>query len=212
MMTITLPKTTIDNERILRKALETPHILDFTSNSLYANFVCMADCSKCCGYAYFLPSEVEVLPEEVRTHLSLKNDKFSIATKSGRCIFYETNDEGWFCSIHELRPLRCRIYPYFPCIVDGKIMITLEPALRMLNDEEKIKKQCPGLGQAGKPLPKTISDCLLFLRKTDTAPAILATMIMDTARFNKIRNEKWFFEDLGIIPESAAPEISESMK
>lgn len=82
----------------------------------------------------------------------------------------------------------------------------------MLNNDYKSKKKCPGLGKAGKSLQQTISDCLLFLRETSMAPALLTTMIMDTARFNKIRHEKWFFEDPVIIPKSTGPKISESIK
>ncbi|MFW9854679.1 MAG: YkgJ family cysteine cluster protein [Candidatus Thorarchaeota archaeon] len=191
-----------ENERILKKALNSELILDFTSDSAYANFLCIAQCSKCCGYAYYLPSEVENLPNYIKEHLTLKDEKFWISVRSRRCTFFQSNNAGLCCSIHHYRPLRCRIYPYFPVIVDEKIMITLEPALKMLNDDEGRIKQCPGLSREGKPLQQTISDCLLFLKESRSSPAILSTLIMDCNAFHKIRSEKWFVESAKMVPKS----------
>ena len=85
-----------------------------------------------------------------------KDGKYEIVRKEGRCIFYHANSEKeFFCSIYEMRPLRCKIYPYFPLIVNQRVVITLEPALKMKNHSTQIKT-CPGIGTLGKPLQETM--------------------------------------------------------
>ncbi|MFW9777570.1 MAG: YkgJ family cysteine cluster protein [Candidatus Heimdallarchaeota archaeon] len=190
-----------ENERILKIALNSERIFDFTSDSVYANFSCIDQCSKCCGHAYYLPSEVENLPDHIKEHLTLKNERYLINVRSRRCTFFQPNDKGFFCSIHRYRPLRCRIYPYFPVIVNEKVIITLETALKMLGDDDGRLKRCPGLSREGKPLQQTIRDCLLFLKESRSSPSILSTLIMDCNAFHKIRSEKWFIESARKVPK-----------
>ena len=181
----------------LKIALESPIILDFSSESPFSKFSCLSMCHNCCGYGYFLPTEVKNLPNIMKNKLILKKDgKYDILRHNGRCVFYNTNNE-FFCSIYDHRPLRCKIYPYFPLIVDQRIVITLEPALKMKNDTTQIKT-CPGIGILGKPLKDTKKDCLSFLKKLYDVPTLLSTIVLDSEAFSKIRNDRWFIEYLKI--------------
>lgn len=70
-------------------------------------------------------------------------------------------------------------------------MITLEPALKMLN-HTTWENDCPGIGNEGKPLKKTINECFYFLKKLSDVPALLTTIVLDSETFNNIRNDQWF--------------------
>ncbi len=119
---------------------------------------------------------------------------YEINTNNGRCIFYNPENE-FYCSIHNLRPLRCRIYPYFPVIVDHRIIITLEPALKMkMKNTSNLRKQCPGIGKDENSLIKTIKECISFLEMLRDTPKLLATIILNGETFNNIRNDRWFIE------------------
>ncbi len=178
----------------LNLALQSPIILDFSEKTRFSKFSCIPGCKKCCGYSYFLPAEVTNLPNNIRKELTLKEDgKYDILRLGGRCIFYNTENE-FFCTIYNERPLRCKIFPYFPLIVDQRIVITLEPALKMKNETTKIKT-CPGVGKLGEPLKKSITYCLSFLAKLADVPALLSTIVINSEIFNGIRNDRWFIEN-----------------
>jgi Fe-S-cluster containining protein len=178
---------------ILRKALKSPFTLDFSSYSYFSRFTCLQGCQKCCGYGYYLPTEIIHLENRVKEKLILEKDgKYVILRDNGRCTFYNSNIE-FSCSIYDQRPLRCKIYPYFPLIVEQRIIITMEPALKMKNYANQIK-ECPGIGKSGKALQKSIDECLLFLEKLIDVPELLSTIILDHETFNKIRDDRWFIE------------------
>jgi hypothetical protein len=180
-------------QKILKKALNSTIILDFSKTSLFADFSCQKGCQECCGYAYFLPAELSQIKKEVRSNLSKSDDGMYEITKSnGRCIFYDPIKE-LFCRIYDHRPLRCRIYPYFPVIVDERIIITMEPALRMKNLSIN-RKHCPGIGKKAKQLKHTIDDCISFLKHLKDTPKLLETVILTGERFNNIRDDRWFLE------------------
>ncbi|MFW9994031.1 MAG: YkgJ family cysteine cluster protein [Candidatus Odinarchaeota archaeon] len=183
---------------VLEETIESPVIYDFGPESTFSRFSCIPDCQDCCGYAYFLPSEVEKLPTRIKEQLVLEGGKHEILTRNGRCVFYSP-DKSLNCSIHVHRPLRCRIYPYFPLIVDQRVVITLEPALKMKNKESDLHHRCPGVGEPGKPLRETLDDCLSFLKKLAEVPDLLATVILDGEKFSKLRNDRWFIEQDEII-------------
>ncbi len=178
---------------ILKLALNSPIILDFSSKTLFSDFSCIPGCINCCGYSYFLPKEVTNLPIAMKENLILKEDgKYDILLRNKRCAFYNSRGE-FFCTIYDHRPLRCKIYPFFPLIVEQRIIITLEPSLKMKNHPTQIKR-CPGIGIQGKPLKNTIKECISFLEKLSDVPALLMTMILDSETFNRIRNDRWFIE------------------
>jgi len=178
----------------LQSALDKPLILDFVGSSYFAKFNCLKGCTECCGYTYFLPNEYRLLKnQEIKKQL-IKNQQGIYEAKKveGRCIFCNIQNEEYYCKIHEFRPLRCRIYPYFPLIVEGKIIITLEPALKMKHHSSKANTNCPGIGISGKSLQQSISDCLEYLKSLASAPDILKTIILDNETFQKIRDDRWF--------------------
>ncbi|MHA2225230.1 MAG: YkgJ family cysteine cluster protein [Candidatus Hodarchaeales archaeon] len=179
---------------ILKEALESPIIIDFSQKSPFSNFSCISGCKECCGYAYYLPSEVWDLPKSIQDQLIEKNDgKYEIRLTKKRCVFYNSK-KAYYCTIYNVRPLRCKIFPYFPVIVERRVIITLEPALRMINYQVQ-RDTCPGIGKRGKPLTTTIDECLSFLCKLDEVPRLLTTVILDSDSFNKIRNDRWFIEN-----------------
>lgn len=174
--------------------MQAPIIIDFGTDSKFTQFSCVLGCHQCCGYAYFLPSELEHLPFNIKQNLVLKEDKYEVIKKDGRCKFYDNKSESSsFCTIYESRPIRCRIYPYFPLIVERRIVITLELAVKMLKDKN-YRGSCPGIGNQGKPLKYTIRDCIVFLEKLSDSPSLLATIILESDAFSNIRNDRWFIE------------------
>lgn len=185
-------KNQMNPQKVLRKALNYPYILDFNPDSSFAKFSCIKECKKCCGYTYFLFTEVHTLPMEIRDNLILREDRYEVSLQNKRCIFYKESERGYYCTIHSYRPLRCRIYPYFPLIVDQRIIITLEPAIKMLKDTKQ-PKECPGIGTNGKNLQETIEECLNFLHMLNQSHRLLETFIIDGEKFNRIRNDQWFF-------------------
>ena len=178
--------------------MNSPYILDFSWTSKFARFFCIKGCQECCGYTYFLPDELPLLPDFILQNLV----KTSIGTyqtnnnpiDSNRCFFFEKDHHNsYFCSIHANRPLRCRIYPYFPLIVENKIIITLEPSLKMKNPS-KNASLCPGIGRKGMKINNYIKDCIKFLKYCGRVPQLLETMILDSEMFNRIRNDRWFID------------------
>ncbi|MHA1971858.1 MAG: YkgJ family cysteine cluster protein [Candidatus Hodarchaeales archaeon] len=180
----------------LERALKEPLILDFASSSFFAKFQCLKGCSECCGYTYLSASEYGALEKpNIKKHfLKNKNGIYEVERVEGRCYFYNRKNRDYYCEIHDNRPLRCRIYPYFPIIVEGRVVITLEPALKMKNHSSNVNTNCPGIGTPGKPLKQSISDCLEYLRSLASAPEILKTVILDNETFQKIRNDRWFLD------------------
>ena len=117
---------------------------------------------------------------------------YEIIEINGRCAFYKANLD-LFCSIYDHRPLRCRIYPYFPVIVDGRIIITMEPAMKM-KEASNTKKLCPGIGKVEKDLKTSIKECISFLTNLKDVPKLLETVILTGDSFNNIRDDRWFIE------------------
>jgi Fe-S-cluster containining protein len=180
-------------ELILKEALKEPVIIDFSSKSKFSEFSCIPGCQECCGYTYFLFSELTKLPDKLKEQLIFNEGKYEVITKDDRCAFYQASDD-YFCSIHEYRPLRCRIYPYFPLIVDKRVIITLEPALKMKNTKNDKQRSCPGIGVEDRPLKQIIDNCLSFLEKLNEVPELLSTVILAGDKFNRIRNDRWFID------------------
>ncbi|MHA1169782.1 MAG: YkgJ family cysteine cluster protein, partial [Candidatus Hodarchaeales archaeon] len=174
--------------------LDSQILYDFGKGSIFADHSCIKGCSKCCGYAYYLPKELETLPGKITEQLTNKGGVHEISREKGRCIFYDgSGKEGeFYCTVHPKRPIRCRIYPYLPVIVNKRIVITLEPAVRMLNTVEGDHHDCPGIGLAGsKTLSKVIEECMVFLKLLSDVPEVLKTFILDQDSFNRIRDDKW---------------------
>ena len=79
-------------------------------------FQCVVDCSGCCTHSHFFEEEYKKLPEKYRDEVfsdRLLNNQ--VKRKSNKCVF---NGKG--CEIHQYRPLRCKIYPYFFVVDESK--------------------------------------------------------------------------------------------
>ncbi|WP_455464714.1 YkgJ family cysteine cluster protein [Candidatus Hodarchaeum mangrovi] len=178
--------------------MKSPYILDFSWVSKFARFSCIKGCQECCGYTYFLPDELSSLPDLILPNL-MKTPMGTYQAKknpidANRCFFFEKSQyNSYFCSIHENKPLRCRIYPYFPLIVEKRIVITLEPSLKM-KIPSKNATVCHGIGIKGISINNYIKDCIKFLKYCNTVPQLLKTMILDSEMFNRIRNDRWFID------------------
>jgi len=63
--------------------------------------------------------------------------------QSGECVFY--GGETAKCLLYELRPLQCRLYPFWPSLLESK------------RAWEKEKRRCPGIGSGKWYSPEDIS-------------------------------------------------------
>ena len=130
------------------------------------NFECVSDCGGCCTNAYFFEKEYQKLPEKY--HKSLHNIpligggsiKHQLNTAEGKCVFCKVKG----CAIHQYRPLRCRIFPYFFVLDEKKKAIIVYcasfsnwPALKVSPNPNVCGIICPGLGK-GSNVEKKIKD------------------------------------------------------
>ncbi len=113
-------------------------------------FECQPDCGKCCtndreGSVFVEPADIEALARK----LSMTPRAFALAhttrevgcdlelkkTSEGHCVFLDDRA----CTVHEAKPLQCRVYPFLP--LDGFTPIESEFTWRYE------KKFCPGIGK-----------------------------------------------------------------
>ncbi|NHJ02614.1 MAG: YkgJ family cysteine cluster protein [Candidatus Heimdallarchaeota archaeon] len=187
----------IENKRNVIKelkiALNSPYLLDFSLESFYGQFRCIDGCTNCCSYTYFLPNEITPLPRYILHQLNeIKDGRFEVSRNNKRCIFFNESTQ-FHCTIHKNRPLRCRIYPLFPLIVENRIVITFEPALKMLNQDGD-RNSCLGIGVKGDSLQSMIDDCIIFIKSLKSVPALLSTIVLTNMAFKTIRQDNWFIE------------------
>ena len=111
-------------------------------------FECQLGCTNCCSQ----PGEVYLTPEDadrIAAHLRLGTDEFRhryceiedgdlhlAGPTDGPCRFVE--DGG--CSIHEVKPLQCQAFPFWPENVRGR------------RAWRNLRRHCPGIG-AGPAVP-----------------------------------------------------------
>lgn len=136
-----------------------------------SNFKCVPFCGNCCAYSYYLPSELAKLDDKIRSKLFKEREgmwKISQIDNKSRCTFFSLENDKienqYGCQIHNYRPIRCKIYPFFPIVNNNQILIYLEDQIRMKeepsdfdnsNDEDY---SCPGLLES--------IDCKLYIEKT----------------------------------------------
>lgn len=117
-----------------------PHYL-MTSGSL--QFTCIQGCTQCCqqkGWVYLTEDDllraarfVSLTPAEferryvVRTRHRLRLRK----PKNAQCHFLLAGG----CSIHPVKPVQCRLFPYWPELVEDR------------NAWNETARYCPGIGQ-----------------------------------------------------------------
>jgi len=128
-----------------------------------AKFRCMPGCCCCCAEPWFLPSEAENLPPEIRDKLRIKiapSGRIGVIapqTFSWRerrlCCFFDKKS-AYHCSIHPYRTMKCKLYPFLPIITGTEIIIFAEPFLdiwepprKKAGEEAPPWLNCYGLGQ-----------------------------------------------------------------
>ena len=106
-------------------------------------FACQPGCTKCCdmeGYVYLTEADLDkaaaflkLTPEEFerryvyRTRFQRRLRK----PRDSQCTFLTA--EG--CSIHTVKPTQCRLFPYWPHLVESP------------SEWKKTAEWCPGIGQ-----------------------------------------------------------------
>ncbi|MBS1832934.1 MAG: YkgJ family cysteine cluster protein [Acidobacteria bacterium] len=107
-------------------------------------FECQRGCTKCCetkGYVYITDDDLA----RISTYLKMKPEEFTVRfvykTKHLRRLRKPGNGEqcrflkDGGCSIHAVKPVQCRLYPFWPELVEYR---------DLWNDEAT---RCPGIGK-----------------------------------------------------------------
>jgi Fe-S-cluster containining protein len=106
-------------------------------------FACQPGCTRCCevtGYVYLSEQDLRraaaflgmtVAAFEARYVLRYRHVLRLRKPRKGQCHFLR--DGG--CSIHPVKPTQCRLYPFWPELVENRAAWARE------------KRQCPGIGK-----------------------------------------------------------------
>ena len=106
-------------------------------------FECQPGCTKCCevtGYVYLTESDLEnaaaflglSLKEfEARYVIRFKHVLRFRKPRTGQCHFLESGG----CAIHPVKPVQCRLYPFWPELVENRDRWRQE------------SRSCPGIGK-----------------------------------------------------------------
>jgi uncharacterized protein len=125
---------------------------------LTLQFECQRGCVECCkteGYVYITEKDLvriarylEMPPAEFETRYVYRTKHLLRLRKPGRgkqCHFLK---DGFGCTIHAVNPVQCRLYPFWPELVESRKEWTAEA------------RRCPGIGkgeliQIGEALEKS---------------------------------------------------------
>jgi Fe-S-cluster containining protein len=111
--------------------------------SLELRFECQPGCTECCtqrGFVYLTEADVERAAAFLKMTPGAFEQKYIYRSKhlrrlrisqETRCFFLK--DGG--CSIHEVKPTQCRIFPNWPELIESK------------REWQKAAKYCPGIGK-----------------------------------------------------------------
>jgi len=106
-------------------------------------FACQPGCIKCCeqkGFVYLTESDLQraaeflgLTPREFeRKHVYRTANKLRLRVpRDSQCTFLRSDG----CSIHPVKPTQCRIFPFWPELVESK------------REWKKTAQYCPGMGQ-----------------------------------------------------------------
>ena len=107
-------------------------------------FECQPDCAKCCevaGYVYLSEDDVTRVAEFLQQPHAEFEKQYVYRTKHSRrlrkpgrgkqCGFLR----GKQCGIHEVKPVQCRLFPFWPELVESR------------SEWTKTGDWCPGIGQ-----------------------------------------------------------------
>jgi uncharacterized protein len=108
-------------------------------------FECQPGCTKCCeqqGFVYLTEDDLIRIAE----HLGMSTTEFErrhvYRTKNLRRLRVPRQQQCHFlrdggCSIHTVKPVQCRLFPYWPELVDSA------------REWKKTAGWCPGIGKGG---------------------------------------------------------------
>ncbi|MGH9668115.1 MAG: YkgJ family cysteine cluster protein [Bryobacteraceae bacterium] len=106
-------------------------------------FACQPGCTRCCtqkGFVYLTEQDVERAAQflgisaaefERRYVYRTKNQRRLRVPRQANCTFLTS--EG--CSIHQAKPLQCRIFPFWPELLEDK------------REWKQTARWCPGIGK-----------------------------------------------------------------
>jgi hypothetical protein len=106
-------------------------------------FECQPGCTECCrqrGYVYLTPDDLIRMAEFTGMTVAAFQKKYVYRTArlmrlrvpvGGTCPFLEESR----CSIHPAKPTQCRIFPYWPELVESR------------REWKKTASYCPGIGK-----------------------------------------------------------------
>jgi len=106
-------------------------------------FSCQPGCTKCCevqGFVYLTEGDLQNMAEYVGLPARAFEDKYVVRFKQllrlrkprrAQCHFL--TKEG--CSVHPVKPVQCRLYPFWPELVEERAQWEAE------------RKMCPGIGK-----------------------------------------------------------------
>src|SRR5690348_8414915 len=106
-------------------------------------FECQPGCTECCrqkGFVYLTQNDVDRIAAYVGMEAAAFERKFVYRTRNrmrlrvprdASCHFLLENG----CSIHAVKPVQCRIFPFWPELVESR------------REWKKTARYCPGMGQ-----------------------------------------------------------------
>ncbi|MBY0507408.1 MAG: YkgJ family cysteine cluster protein [Bryobacteraceae bacterium] len=107
-------------------------------------FQCQPDCAKCCemeGYVYLSEDDVTRIAAYLQLPQAAFEERYVYRTRLSRrlrkpgggkqCGFLE----GKQCRIHAVKPVQCRLFPFWPELVESRA------------EWQKTGDWCPGIGQ-----------------------------------------------------------------
>lgn len=108
-------------------------------------FECQRGCTKCCeteGYVYITERDLKRIAKYLKMTAEDFESRYVYRTKhllrlrkpgKGRqCHFLK---DGFGCTIHPVNPVQCRLYPFWPELVENR------------GAWKREAKRCPGIGQ-----------------------------------------------------------------
>jgi Fe-S-cluster containining protein len=110
---------------------------------MHSRFACQPGCTKCCdvrGFVYITENDLRRMAEYVGLSAQAFETQYVVRFKQllrlrkprrSQCHFL--TEQG--CSVHPVKPVQCRLYPFWPELVEERA------------NWEAERKMCPGIGK-----------------------------------------------------------------
>jgi uncharacterized protein len=106
-------------------------------------FECQPGCTNCCrqkGFVYITQADLERMAKFLQLTVGEFEQQFVYRTKHLMRLRMPRHTQCHFlredgCSIHAVKPLQCRIFPFWPELTDDK------------REWKKTARYCPGIGK-----------------------------------------------------------------